>query len=53
MEANAPLAGLKIQYRTAATPWRTYHGPVAVTGPVHLRTLSPDARRVSRIVGLN
>ena len=53
LQANAPLAGLKIQYRTAATPWRTYHGPVAVTGPVHLRTLSPDGHRVSRMVGLN
>jgi len=53
LQANAPLAGLKIQYRTAATPWRTYHGPVAVTGPVQLRTLSPDGHRVSRMVGLN
>ena len=53
LEANAPLAGLKIQYRTAAAPWRIYHVPVAITGPVALRTLSPDGRRVSRTVGIN
>ena len=53
LEANAPLAGLKIQYRTATAPWRIYHGPVAVTGPALLRTLSPDGRRVSRTVGTN
>jgi len=53
LEANAPLAGLKIQYRTATAPWRIYHGPVAVTGLVALRTLSPDGRRVSRTVGIN
>ena len=53
LQANAPLAGLKIQYRTAAAPWRIYHGPAAVTRPVALRTLSPDGRRVSRTVGIN
>ena len=53
LQANGPLAGLKIQYRTAAAPWRIYHGPAAVTGPVALRTLSPDGRRVSRTVGIN
>ena len=53
LEANAPLAGLKIQYRTGKAPWRTYNGPVAVKGPVALRTLSPDGRRVSRTVGIN
>ena len=53
LEANAPIAGLKIQYRTGKTPWRTYSGPVAVEGPVTLRTLSPDGKRVSRAVTLN
>jgi hexosaminidase len=53
LQANAPLAGLKIQYRTAAAPWRTYNGPVAVRSPVALRTLSPDGRRASRTVGIN
>ena len=53
LQANAPLAGLKIQYRAGRTRWRTYHGPVAESGPVALRTLSPDGRRVSRMVGIN
>ena len=53
LEANAPLAGLKIQYRAGKAPWRVYHGPVAVTGPVALRTLSPDGRRLSRTVRIN
>jgi hexosaminidase len=53
LEANAPIAGLKIQYRTAAAAWRVYNGPVAVQRPVTLRTLSLDGRRVSRMVSLN
>ena len=52
LQANAPIAGLKIQYRVGKTPWRIYNGPVAVTGPVQLRTLSPDGHRVSRMVGV-
>ena len=50
LEANAPIAGLKIQYRTGTAAWRAYSGPVAVKGPVALRTLSPDGRRVSRAI---
>jgi hexosaminidase len=53
LEANAPIAGLKIQYRSDKTPWRTYRGPVAVKGPVTLRSLSPDGHRVSRAVSVN
>lgn len=53
LQANAPIAGLKIQYRVGTEPWRVYDGPVAVQGPVALRTLSPDGRRVSRTVGLD
>ncbi|HET7085161.1 MAG TPA: family 20 glycosylhydrolase [Rhizomicrobium sp.] len=53
LEANAPIAGLKIQYRAGAAPWRTYSGPVAVNGPVTLRTLSPDGKRVSRSISVN
>jgi len=52
LEANAPIAGLKIQYRTAKA-WRNYSGPVAVNGPVTLRTLSPDGKRGSRTVSVN
>ncbi len=53
LEANAPITGLKIQYRSGAAPWQNYKGPVAVTGPVALRTLSPDGRRFSRTVSVN
>jgi hexosaminidase len=53
LEANAPVAGLKIQYRTGKAPWQNYKGPVAVTGPVTLRTLSPNGRRFSRSVSVN
>jgi hexosaminidase len=53
LQANAPIAGLKIQYRIGKASWRTYHGPVAVTGSVALRTLSPDDHRVSRSVGVD
>jgi hexosaminidase len=53
LEANAPVAGLKIQYRSGAAPWRIYSGPVAVKGPVSLRTVSPDGRRVGRTVKIN
>jgi hexosaminidase len=53
LEANAPIAGLKIQYRSGTAPWRRYNGPVAVNGPVTLRTLSPDGKRGSRTVSVN
>ena len=53
LQANTPIAGLKIQYRTGKAAWRAYSGPTAVKGPVTLRTLSPDGRRVSRIVRVN
>ena len=53
LEANAPIAGLKIQYRTGEAPWRPYSGPIAVTGSVALRTVSPDGKRVSRAVHIN
>jgi hexosaminidase len=53
LDANAPIAGLKIQYRTGEAAWRPYDGPIAVTGPVALRTVSPDGKRVSRTVHIN
>lgn len=48
LEANSDPAGLTIQYRTKAGKWMTYGGPVAVTGEVHVRTVSPDGQRFSR-----
>ncbi len=53
LEANAPISGLKIQYRAGKEPWRIYRRPITVKGPVALRTLSPDAHRVSRSVAVN
>ena len=53
LEANLPVAGLKIQYRAANAAWRTYGGPIAVRGRVELRTLSPDGRRSSRVISVN
>ena len=53
LEANAPVAGLRIQYRAGTAAWRTYTGPVAVSGKAELRTLSPDGRRSSRVISVN
>ncbi|WP_443748751.1 family 20 glycosylhydrolase [Asticcacaulis solisilvae] len=50
LEANAPIAGLKIEYRIANGRWVPYSGPVAVTGEVAVRTVAPSGRRVSRTV---
>jgi len=53
LQANAPISGLKIQFRSGGTPWRLYRGPIAVKGPVALRTLSPSGDRASRSVVVN
>jgi len=53
LQANAPISGLKIQFRSGGTPWRFYRGPIAVKGPVALRTLSPSGDRASRSVVVN
>ena len=53
LEANAPVAGLAIQYRTGTAAWRRYEGPVAVSGKTELRTVSPDGRRFSLAVSVN
>jgi hexosaminidase len=53
LRANAPIAGLKIQVRIGAAPWRAYTGPFPVKGPVALRTVSPDGHRISRSVVAN
>lgn len=53
LEANVPVTGLRIQYRSGTGAWRRYNGPVAVSGRTELRTLSPDGRRSSRVVSVN
>ncbi|MFS0773781.1 family 20 glycosylhydrolase [Sphingomonas sp. 1P08PE] len=50
LQANSELPGTPIEYRVTGGPWRRYAAPVAVTGPVDLRTRSPDGRRVGRTV---
>ncbi|MBW8732986.1 MAG: carbohydate-binding domain-containing protein [Asticcacaulis sp.] len=50
LEANSPIAGLAIQYRVGQGAWKTYADPVAVNGPVSVRTLSPSGKRVGRMV---
>lgn len=50
LEANAEYPGTAIEYRVEGGAWRSYTGPVAVSGAVDLRTRSADGRRASRIV---
>lgn len=50
LEANAEFPSLEIQYRVGQSDWRPYAGPVAVNGPVMLRTRSPDGSRFSRTI---
>ena len=52
LEAIAELPEERIEYRDAAGSWKRYTGPVAVTGPVTVRTRSPDGRRAGRAVML-
>ena len=53
LEANVPYGDLAIQYRTKGGKWTRYSGPVGVKGTVELRTLSPNAKRVSRTVSVS
>ena len=50
LEANAEYPGMAIEYRIAGGEWRRYAKPVAVQGPVELRTRSADGKRASRTV---
>jgi hexosaminidase len=52
LQANTEFPGTSVEYREGAGPWRPYLGPVAVRGPIELRTRTPDGRRTSRIVRL-
>ena len=45
LEANAPVTGLKIQYRAGTTAWRNYTSPVAVSG--RTETAHPVAGRIA------
>lgn len=50
LEANTAYGDLAIQYREHGGGWKPYKGPVAVRGPVDLRSVAPDGKRVSRTV---
>ncbi len=50
LEANSEFPGTPIEYRTGDGAWRRYVGPVAVSGPVQVRTRTPDGRRAGRSI---
>lgn len=50
LEANSEWPGMTIEYRTGEGAWQRYTAPVAVTGPVTLRTRTLDGKRASRSV---
>ncbi|MDI7775571.1 family 20 glycosylhydrolase [Asticcacaulis sp. EMRT-3] len=52
LEANIAYGDLAIEYRVNNGPWQTYRGAVAVSGPVALRSVSPDGKRYSRTVSV-
>lgn len=52
LEANSELPGMTIEFRSGDGGWQRYTAPVAVTGPVTLRTRTPDGKRASRSVTL-
>lgn len=50
LEANGGFPGVGIEYRVSGGKWTPYREPVAVSGPVELRSRSADGKRASRIV---
>ncbi len=50
LEANSEFPGTPIEYRTGDGAWRRYIGPVTVSGPVQVRTRTPDGRRAGRSI---
>ena len=50
LEANSEFPGQPMEYRVRGGAWTRYTGPVAVRGPVELRTRTMDGRRTSRTV---
>jgi hexosaminidase len=50
LEANSMFPGTAIEYRAGAGGWTRYTGPVAVKGPVEVRSRSADGKRASRTV---
>jgi hexosaminidase len=50
LEANSMFPGTVIEYRVEGGAWTRYAGPVAVGGPVDVRSRSADGKRASRTV---
>ncbi|TFI59047.1 beta-N-acetylhexosaminidase [Sphingomonas parva] len=50
LHAIPEFPGTAIEYRIGDGQWQPYSAPVAVSGPVELRTRTPDGRRASRSV---
>lgn len=50
LEANSDFPGVGIEYRARGGKWTPYREPVAVSGPIELRSRSVDGKRASRIV---
>lgn len=50
LEANSVFPGAPIEYRVGDGGWTRYAGPVAVSGPIELRSRSADGKRASRTV---
>jgi hexosaminidase len=50
LHANTEFPGTRTEYRTAQGSWTSYVRPVAVSGPVEIRSRSADGRRASRSV---
>lgn len=48
LETLTEFPGVRIEYRIGAGGWQPYAGPVAVDGPVTVRTRSFDGKRASR-----
>ena len=50
LQANSEFPGQTIEYKTDASGWTRYTGPVRARGKVKLRTRTFDGRRTSRMV---
>ncbi|MDZ3832965.1 MAG: family 20 glycosylhydrolase [Sphingopyxis sp.] len=50
LEANSVFPGTAIEYRPVGGAWMPYTAPVAIRGPVEVRSRSGDGKRASRAV---
>lgn len=50
LEANLSMQGPVILYKAGGAGWKTYTAPVAVSGPVEVRSATADGKRLGRVV---